>query len=149
MDSPRTTALRLLTLSLLARERHMVALAQLVHQHGLVAVRRKMHPHLVSTLSLLQHPRREGIPDEDPYTPAPYTPYGAAAPTPGAGGGGYDSAPTPAFAKGSNKDPLRYNRLLDAPTPAAGVPTPYGSGFDAPTPAAGGEGPRYVESDEE
>lgn len=94
-------------------------------------------------------PTPRGVSDDDPYTPAPYTPYGAAAPTPGASGGGYDNAPTPAFAKGSNKDPLKYNRLMDAPTPAGGAPTPYGGGYDAPTPAAGGGGPKYIDSDEE
>ena len=61
------------------------------------------------------------------------------APTPG-------GPQIPGYAKGANKDPLKYNRLtMDAPTPAANAPTPYG--MDAPTPAAGG--PRYAEDDDE
>jgi transcription elongation factor SPT5 len=88
------------------------------------------------------------------------TPYGgaptpaASAPTPRYG----DEATTPGAAKGANREPLRNNRFdaptprYDAPTPAASAPTPapYGSGYDAPTPAAGtGDGPRYIDSDEE
>ena len=44
----------------------------------------------------------------------------------------------PGFAKGANKEELKYNRLNAAPTPAA---------YDAPTPAAGG--PRYADDDDE
>lgn len=83
-----------------------------------------------------------------------YTPYNGAvsAPTPGAGfGPGPIDAPTPGgplpgYAKGANKEELKYNRL-NAPTPAASAPTPFAGGYDAPTPAAGG--PRYAEDDDD
>ncbi|KAJ9650198.1 transcription elongation factor spt5 [Neophaeococcomyces mojaviensis] len=75
-----------------------------------------------------------------------YTPYGASAPTPGAGFGAAD-APTPGFAKGANKEELKYNRL-NAPTPGATTAaTPYAGGYDAPTPAAGA--PRYADDDDD
>lgn len=88
--------------------------------------------------------------DDDSYTPA----YGGA-PTPGAGFDEPVDAPTPAFAKGANKEPLKHSRLdqrYDAPTPAASAPTPYsgGHGFDAPTPAAESTGgPRYLDDSDE
>lgn len=73
-----------------------------------------------------------------------YTAYGANAPTPGAGfGASALDAPTPGFAKGSNREELKYNRLT-APVTAA---TPAAGGYDAPTPAAGG--PRYAEDDDD
>ncbi|KAK5951721.1 transcription elongation factor spt5 [Knufia fluminis] len=77
-----------------------------------------------------------------------YTAYGANAPTPGAGfDAGAMDAPTPGFtpgfAKGSNREELKYNRLT-VPVAAA---TPAAGGYDAPTPAAGG--PRYAEDDDD
>lgn len=76
-----------------------------------------------------------------------YTPYGASAPTPGAGfGAGPIDAPTPGFAKGANKEELKYNRL-NASTPGATAATPFSGGYDAPTPAAGG--PRYADDDDD
>lgn len=75
-----------------------------------------------------------------------FTAYGGSAPTPGAGFGPAD-APTPGFAKGSNREELKYNRLT-APTPGATTAaTPFAGGYDAPTPAAGG--PRYAEDDDD
>jgi len=78
-----------------------------------------------------------------------YTPYGVSAPTPGAGFGAVD-APTPGlpgFAKGANKEELRYNRLNASTPGATTAATPYAGGYDAPTPAAGG--PRYADDDDD
>ena len=69
-----------------------------------------------------------------PAASAPTPRFAQDAPTPRGWEGG---APTPAAARGANTEPLTNSRF-DAPTPAASAPTP-----------AAGDGPRYIDSDEE